>query len=68
MLTLNINKYPSPGNSQCGTRAALSSDPLQALRAGLSALASRYAGEPVHGDLLRMAVQVERIASRAGVR
>jgi hypothetical protein len=40
---------------------------FQTLSAGLSALASRYAGEPVHGDIVRMAAQVERLA-RAGVR
>jgi hypothetical protein len=68
MLTHNINKSPSPGNSQCGYIAAPSSDRFQILTAGLSKLASRYAGEPVHGDLLRMAAQVERIASRAGAR
>jgi hypothetical protein len=67
MLTHNINKSPSPGNSQCGYIAAPSSDPLETLRAGLAALARRYAGEPVHGDILRMAAQVERLA-RAGAR
>jgi hypothetical protein len=64
MLPLNIYKTPSDGNSQCGTIAALSSDRFQILTAGLSKLASRYAGEPVHGDIVRMASQVARL--RAG--
>jgi hypothetical protein len=51
-----------------GYRAALSAEQLKNLRAGLSVLASRYVGGPVHGDIVRMAAQVERIASRAGVR
>jgi hypothetical protein len=67
MLTQNINEHPSPGNSQCGHIAA-HFDKFQSLQSGLAALASRYAGEPVHGDIVRMAAQVERIASRAGAR
>jgi hypothetical protein len=63
IFTSNATRVAS-GNR--GYIAALSSDPLETLRAGLAALARRYAGEPVHGDLLRMAAQVERIASRAG--
>jgi hypothetical protein len=68
MLASNIYKTPSDGNSPCGTNAALSSDRFQILTAGLSVLASRYAGRPVHGDIVRMAAQVERLASRAGAR
>jgi hypothetical protein len=63
MLTHNINKSPSPGNSQCGYIAA-HFDKFQSLQSGLAALARRYAGERVHSDLLRMAAQVERL--RAG--
>jgi hypothetical protein len=68
MQVQNINKSPSPGNSKCGHRAALLADPFQKLRAGLNALADRYAGCPVHGDIIRIAAQVERIGSRAGAR
>jgi hypothetical protein len=64
-FTPNATSVASENRGYC---AAPSTDPLETLRAGLAILASRYAGEPVHGDLLRMAAQVERIASRAGAR
>ena len=66
MLTLNIKKHPSPGNSQCGHIAA-TFDKFQTLRSGLAALARRYAGEPVYGDILRMAAQVERLTCRCAM-
>jgi hypothetical protein len=67
MIPLNVSEYPSPGNSQCG-EIAVHFEKFQSLQSGLSVLASRYVGQPVHGDIVRMAAQVERIASRAGVR
>jgi hypothetical protein len=66
-VTIFTPNATSVASGNRGYRAA-HFEKFQSLSAGLSALARRYAGEPVHGDIVRMAAQVERLASRAGAR
>jgi hypothetical protein len=62
-VTIFTPNATSVASQKRGYRAA-DFDKFQSLQSGLSVLASRYAGEPVHGDIVRMAAQVARL--RAG--
>jgi hypothetical protein len=68
MQTPNILPPGQSGNSHRGESAALPANRFQILHADLSALAERYAGCAVQPDLLRIMLQVERMAARAGAR
>jgi hypothetical protein len=68
MQTPNILPPDHRGNSPRGESAALSNNRFQTLHTDLSVLAERYAGCAVHPDILRMMLQVERMAARAGAR
>jgi hypothetical protein len=64
----NILPPDHRGNSPRGDLAALSAERFQNLHADLSVLAERYAGCAVQTGILRMMLQVERMAARAGAR